>query len=631
MIRLRSINNDEYRNQAKLIEAFLVLDTNDKPIAQAMEKVINAKDEIEVHNAIAGLSYSMPNYGISVYPLYYADKIKIALAAVIMQEYMKAFGAREGQKVKVFNGKAVSIESYFLQAISVEAVEKNLLAGIHFQTGEMPTKHIKTKPGAPRLKVCKRLKTVAKAVSSMGLRIVSDISKDQVLSELLKGKDYLASLDPKGKKLEHRIAMKARFIQYSELFELMQTKSRLAPLYLSVNFDYRGRMYYDVSLQVLNPQSKLGKFMYEANTSRKLSALDYKNLAFAAASSVSRCKLGDGVAIYEANEASIRAKLLEEDDFLALTYNKRLMGAIDAYKAGEKSRFLLLLDYTTGGLIHFSSGYTQEKKSMVLANIVDGEDMQDTHQSIADPIAKITGLDISRKDAKNINQSILAGSTMKSATKKFNAYFGDEVLTEEQLTKVCLEVYGETALVFSEFNNWGKGLLDNDNSSLKWTASDGVKCMSSAYIKGQEVKLYIPTTSGMKQMSIFRNMPLLIENSSQKPLLVGKEASAKMYGFLANTTHGEDGTDIRAIVMALAEEDMVGIFIHDNIGAFGIAHETCVRPTAKIRVQERFASKYFLDIQTQVANNRVGSYIKPMDYSVCDIGTLVISDNFLQA
>jgi len=612
-----------------MLEAFLVLDTQDKTLAKALDNAINGAEETEIHQVVAALSYVIPMYGIETkVGAYYTDKCKIALASIIVKEYHTVVGAREDQKIRTINGRKVATDLHYLQAKDYKAVEKNMLDGIHFEPGQMPTKYIKTKPGAPRLKVCKQLKKVAKAVSSMKLRVVSDINRDQLLDVLLAGDDYLEALAGNGS--EHRIAMKARFTRYTELTEMVQARSMLDGMYLSVNFCYRNRMYYDVSLQTLNPQSKVGKYMYEAYKARKLNDLDYKNLAFAAASAVSRCKLEDGIAIFEENEASIRKTLLSEVDFLELTYNKRLVQAIDDYRTGVKSRFLLLLDYTTGGLIHFSSGYTQEKQSMTLANILASEDMQDTHQTMLESIAKVTGQTMTRKDAKVINQSILAGASAESATKKFNEHFGQELLTVEELNTIGTAVYGQTYKAFNSYNTWGRNLLDNDNSSLMFTMSDGVKCMSSAYIQGQEVKVYVPTTSGMKQMTIHRNMPLLIDNKSGTPLLVGEFAKAKVSGFLANTTHAVDGKAIRKIVLAMAEVGDVGIFIHDNIGCSGDAQET-VREVAKADIQENFDNQVFLDIQHQVTNNRTGSLITVRDYSVRDMEVLELSDSFLQA
>lgn len=629
LIKLRSIISDEYQLEAEMMEAFLVLNTQDKVLAKALDQAIHSAEETEIHQVIAALSYAIPMYGIETQVgAYYTDKCKIALASIIVKEYHTVCGAREDQKIRTINGRKVATDLHYLQARDYKAVEKNMLNGVHFTSGEMPTKHIKTKPGAPRLKVCKKLKEVAKAVSSMKLRVVSDINQAQLLDVLLAGDDYLEALAGNGS--EHRIAMRARFSRYVELTAIIHARSQLDGMYLSVNFCYRNRMYYDVSLQTLNPQSKIGKYMLEAFDARTLTELDYKNLAFAAASSVARCKLEDGVATFEANELAISIKLLGESDVLTRTYNKRLLKAINDYKKGIESRFLLLLDYTTGGLIHFSSGYTQEKQAMTLANILASEPMQDTHQTMLEKIADITGQTMSRKDAKVINQSILAGASAESATKKFNEHFGEELLTVAQLNTIGTAVYGQTYKAFNQYNTWGKNLLDNDNSSLMFTMSDGVKCMSSAYIQGQEVKVYVPTTQGMKQMTIHRNMPLLIDNKSGTPLLVGAVAQAKVSGFLANTTHAVDGKAIRKIVLAMAKINAVGIFIHDNIGTSGEAQET-VREAAKADIQENFDDQVFLDIQHQVTNNRVGSLITVRDYSVCDMEVLELSNSFLQA
>lgn len=630
LIRLRSLINDEYNRQADLIEAFLVLNNYDKDIAKSLGRLINAKEETEIHNIISALSYSIPSYGIAIYPIYYLDKIKVALAGMIVKEYTRVYGARLDQKNKIVKGRSIGIDLSYIQCISLDKVEKNILEGLHFEPGHCPTKFIKVKPGAPKLRVCGRQKKVQKAVSGMQMRVVTDISKEDMLAQLMRGDDYQQAVEGKGQ--EHRIAMKARFERYSELYEIVQTKGLLTPLYLSVNFDYRSRMYYDLTAVFLNPQSKIGKYVWEAYAPRRLGKQDYKELAFAASSIVGRIQYEDSLEYFEANEDSIRAQLLTEEDFLERIYNKRLLKAIDDYRARTKSRFLLLLDYTTGGLIHFSTGYTRERKAMTLGNMVPNTDIQDTHQLMADEVHKIVGIDISRKDAKVINQSILAGVSLKSMTNKFNEHFGDNVIAEQQMAIIGRDVYGDTFEVFNKYSRWGKGLLDNENTSVMWKARDNVKCMSSAYIKGQEVQVYVPAITGMKSMKIYRNMPYLIESNSRTPLLVGEYTKVKDSGYLANTTHSVDATPIRDMAIELAESGEVAIFIHDNIGTIGINHNTIIRPIAQEHIKYNYDNQVFLGIQEQSSSNRKGSYIKPMDYSVNDYNEEFIpSPNFLQA
>ena len=72
------------------------------------------------------------------------------------------------------------------------------------------------------------------------------------------------------------------------LYKMVQDDSQLAPIYLSVFYDYRGRKNYDVPLQILNPQSKIGKMMYEAFHARTLELLDYETFCFAVASTIGR-------------------------------------------------------------------------------------------------------------------------------------------------------------------------------------------------------------------------------------------------------------------------------------------------------------------------------------------------------
>jgi hypothetical protein len=242
--------------------------------------------------------------------------------------------------------------------------------------------------------------------------------------------------------------------------------------------------------------------------------------------------------------------------------------------------------------------------------------------------------DISRKDAKVVNQGILAGISATSGAAKFNDHFGEDLFTPSDLKEIGREVYGETYDILHKYNKWGNSLYNNANTSLIWTRSDGVKIMSTAFIKGQEVIFHVPTTKGLKlNYKVTRNMPLLIDNDSHQPLLVGQHAKAKMHGFLANSTHGEcDSLFILDTAIAMHEEGEVGFFIHDNIGAAGIVHKFIVRPIGKQGIERNIATKPFLEVQKGVAANYVGKMPKVIDYSVNDIPSdFKVSDNFLQA
>ena len=624
---------DRYRVLGEALEAFLVLDNYDDQISQSILRLINHKEETEIHNVIAGLSYEMPLFGSSIHVLYEADFVKISLAATIMWEYSKHYGYREEQIIKRYNGRAYSIEHKYISATSVDELEKNKLEGIHFEKGMYTQKFIKTKPGAPRLRPSKYQKRVGKAAGSMAFRVCKDVNKEIIMEALLTGKDYIAALA--GNTSEHRLAMKARFESEVELFEMIQKRSWLSPIYYSISFEYRGRFKYDVALQILNPQGKIGRYVLESNRERRLGEKDYHELCFVALSTMRRCQHDTAVIEFEANEREVIANLLDESDVLKLIYNKRIVKAIADYREGNKSRFLLAKDYTTGGLIHFSTGYTQEMKSLKLANVVKGADLYDSHSEVMDKAIAVTGLDIVRDDAKIINQAIIAGVTAKSASNKFNEHFGDEVMKAEDIATIGKDVYGTTYEVFNKFNNWGNNLIDNDNTSLLWTNRFGTKCLSSAYIKGQEVKVHFPTTDdgANKSMTIHRNMPYYMENTTGRPLVLGEYAKVKASGFFANSTHSVDNEPITEMILRLHEEDEVGLFIHDNILAFGINHAEIVLPTAVECIEYNYEHRPFYQIQEQVAKNRKGTFIKPMDYGQLakDTDVLEVSNNFLQA
>ena len=629
LAKLEGYNRTDYNSQASLIRAFLKEDKYDSMIETTIVKLINSKLEQELHTLIASLSYMLPSYGLDLGNKYEEEAAKLSLATLIVRNL--SLQTEERITSHFVNGKKTYSTTQWIKPLDYKEFEKNLVEGIHTKPGVILKKYVRTKPGAKKVKLDKTLKFIARGIASMPMKLVDDLNGKILLEELLKGADYSYAL--KGDSSEHRLAMKARFTKYAELYDLMKERSNKLPLYLSVFFDYRGRIYYDVPLSLLNPQHKLGKYVWEANTPRKLSELDYKSLAFAIVSASERTSYENIVEKFESKEQFYYDELLKAEG-LELVYNKRLIKAVEDYREGNKSRFLIARDFTTGGLLHFSSGYTMERKSLALSNLFNTNEVYDTHSAVAKAVSNIACREIARNDAKVINQSLLAGAGMKSVTDAFNDHLGTEVSIKD-MEGALVEVYGNTATTFNKYNRWGRSVLDNFNTSLMWTMPDGVKAQSSSFIKGQEVKLYVPDASakeGTKSIKVTRNMPLLVDNSSGTPLCVGIHAEAKVSGFLANVTHSIDAYVLRKIVKSLIDAGEVGLFIHDNILTFGINHETLVMPTAQEVIKQNMESKIFLDIQHQVAYNHTNNppvidYSKDtQDTKVFEVGT-----NFLQA
>ena len=454
-------------------------------------------------------------------------------------------------------------------------------------------------------------------------------------------------------KIEERLEdTKLRYKTYiRELQELKEAQDTLGlPLYLSINFCYRGRLYYDVKNMLLDPQTKIGKYLWEAWTPRDMLDSDVDQIAFAIMGELARINPNNAYAEFikdpEGNIAKYREAV--KGDYLQEVYAERVIQAYRNALEDVPNRSFLFKDYTNGGGIHFASGLTKEHKAMVVCNLSDTDTVYDPHGLLRDAFEAHTGVkDITRDDIKKaVSQGVTAGVSPTSAVYKIKEYFveahGHDIdITEQDYIDIITDVYGKTGLYFHEYNKMGNNLYDNQNTVLKFTTRNGFKSASIAYLAGQEVKLYYISTNtnrnskgDLPTTTIHRNMPMhyVRKGKQMTPNTIGEHAKAKNKGWLANITHGAgDAVAIQVIAEAMIEHGVAGLLIHDNIATFGAAHQGLIMPVAKQEIEKSMEDTFFIDVFRQASEGRRLPEFSPANLLVNDVpDDFVLGDNFMQ-
>ena len=653
--KLRSYNRLEYNCNAQIVEDFMINDYYDRDIERYLTNMV----EDEKHNHISAMSYILPSYSLDSKVQYFVEKAKIALASTIIHAYITLHGARSEDKRKWVGNRRVFITIQYIGDPDKELLVKNELKGLHFVPSEAPmAKRIKGKAGLRGKKLPAKFVTLCKDFASLPHALVTDITDEQLLSYMLQGKEMLAILNgeflTKGRKyskLERKALIQERVDETTTRYEMyiasvntLRTGAARfnSPIYHSVHFEYRGRMNYDNTNMLLNPQSKIGKFMWEAYSPRILTTLDYKWLVFAVVSGVTRSNPNETIAMFEANEAKWLEDYLVEDDMLELTYRRRIVQAISDYRSGTPNSTYTHKDYTNGGAIHFVSGLTREPKAMGAVNLLDISSVNDPHASLQKAFNAHTGLHATRDDIKKaVSQGITAGVSPKSAIKKIEEFFlaehNEEVeISETMYNETVYDVYGRTGALFHEFNKWGNELIDNETSVLYFKTKDGFPSMSISYIKSQEVRAYFVSTTLRKNdnlplITLHRNMPMYYVRSGKwmQPALEGKFAVAKVSGFLANVTHGMlDAVANRSHMRIFCDMLRSGLLIHDNIVTDGDTQEH-ILGGAKQDILGNFETLPFEDAAIQAAQGRKA--FPHSKFVLSDSTTFNLGDNFLQA
>ncbi len=673
--KLKTFKRPEYEAIADIFNSFISNTRLDGELERFLENMI----EQELHNTVAGLSYIINDYSITGVSNHFIEAAKLSLASTILTTYLRLDTAHRRVESSYFytktGGRLKKDTTYVGDASKVKLV-KNEFAGIEFQAGVVTQKRVKGKAGFKGMKLKSNQKTTLGNASSMKLRRVTDIDMVKLMDHIRHSNEFNSIRDGeflKGRKtpkteiqkdemiIEELEAIEERYARYIKQITKLDVARDVhnIPIYLTMWMDYRGRFYYDLTNPLLNPQSSIGKYMWEAYNARTLNELDYASIAFSIMSELNRCNPDNALALFEQDvEGNISKYLDSADNYLEEVYNKRVVQAYYDYLDGTPNRTFVFRDFTNGGAIHFATGLTREPKALGSVNMYAIDNVNDNHSDLRESFNAHTGLEASRKDIKSaVSQGITAGVSAESAIKKCVEYFKDNHDTDIKITKeeykaIIKDVYGNTGALFHEFNKEGNSMISNEHSLLKWTNRHGNVSMSIPYLKGYENKVYYVSSDtdrndkgDLKSMTIFRNMPIhkivvqgKWETATSVTVRRGKtvESKAKVSGFLANVTHSIDAVTIADIINSMADVGTAGIFIHDNIGCAPIVQSEIVVPTAQAAIRHNLEELPMLQALEQVTEsyNKVTSSprkVTRMKYVLSEKTDIKIGKNFMQA
>ncbi len=467
----------------------------------------------------------------------------------------------------------VETRTYLHVQFNTNKDEKNdLMFGINSLPGEVNQKFISTPPGGRPIKVRGAIKSCLADSSRKAVSLI-DMPDQFWLTMMENSKWYKQSL---AKRMEVGASIKTRVNTYMDVIHNVRDMDRV---YLSMKFDYRYRMYNDMNAFFINPQAKDGKYLWELADAVILDDVAYKHMVHSAVglSTGKRYSLPKAMQYWNQHEFAVKSALLklgESIDFneyvshLAESiYARRLVQAINDYRKSIPSKFILLKDFTTGGLIHHSITFHNEV-SAPMCNVSGLATPQNAHDSAAASF----GLDgLTREVAKNVNMQVLHGASDASATTTIND-LTDMGLTSSEFSVKKIGVYGAPIENVLNIVKFGRAMHTKYNPSLLFRTPEGWPTMSVAYVPsdvsnpkmgGTMLEFYMFTPDAQKLKQGYRKVHAI----TSMPLSSDKDGNpikgSKTSGLYANITHVKDGHTLREIY----RNNNVALSIHDNIGA----------------------------------------------------------------
>jgi len=492
----------------------------------------------------------------------------------------------------------------------------NLMHGINGNPGVIHQRFISSPPGGMPIKVRGKIKETLINASSRALQLVP--MSDQFYYSLLENsKWYKQSL---AKKMEVGASIKLRVDKYIDAIREIRDMDRV---YLSMKFDYRYRLYTDMKSFFINPQAKDGKYLWQLANSRMLDDRGYAHMVHSAVGIAlnKRHSLAKAMQYWNKHELSVRSALLKMgasmDELAESVYARRLLDAISDYRNRVPSKFILLKDFTTGGLIHHSITFHNDI-SAPMCNVAGRATPADAHALVAQRF----GMDgLTRDHAKEINMQVLHGSSNKTAADTINASCGTS-LSAGGFGKLKLEAYGAPINNVLSIVEFGRSMHSKYNTSLLFRTPEGWPTMSIAYTPSEvsnprhggtmlEFYMFTPEAQELKQgyrkIHTITTMPLTSDKNGT-PI-----RGAKVSGLYANITHVVDGHILRRIY----EENAVSLSIHDNIGACPNDFDGIEETAVNVMVEDydaRYYERCINDIKNNAAKDNFASVNLPVLY-----------------
>ena len=569
---------------------------------------------------ISQLSYKLPMYTavIEQFGSYYVEKAKLSLAKTLINMMVNdgIFTRKVETKREFIEGKP---QFRHVNSITFTAVKddemKDITRGISTEPGVILSNHVKTKTGGKPMKLTSEQKTYLRHMSSKALRLVR-VPEATLRAYYKQTEWYIQAV---ANKLEDPILLNVRIEKYiSTIRGLQQEKA----LYLSNWFDARLRTYYELSMAGINPHGDTFETaMWEMATPQIINQGGKEELKWdAMVIAYGRMTKEQALAEFTDTDAMAEVMLdISKYDFGELFYNQRLLDAIQDAEEGEPSHFMVGIDATTGGLQRAGASF-KSVKSASASNIGGAKTVNDAHQVQADAF----GLD--RYTIKTtVNTPLLHGASANTIVKLL-ADKGVET-TRATVESQMAEAYGPEILNVGKIAAWGNLAYTNDNSTLLFSAPDGMKCQSTCYSESVKCDVYgIDTEAkqGYNSVTVHRDMPLLL---SAKGEVV--HDNTKNMGVYANITHAIDGCANRDITRAI---DGALLTKHDKF--FACPNDMyIVRATYLETIMREYEGDFYAQAMEEISANRKGAVIPVPElvYGDLNIADIAISHSFLMA
>jgi len=465
---------------------------------------------------------------------------------------------------------------------------RDLLRGLHLEPGVVMQKYIQSKAGGRSMKITGAQKEVLANLSSRPVKLISGLEAESLTAYFKSTSWYINALEAGS---EGKVALNYRVNKY---VENIIDVSKLDKFYLSYRFDYRYRVYTDLQHEGLSPQGdKLGKYIYELVTPEVITELGFRELVHSAVTiGHKRLNIEQSLKYWEKHEFKIRATLLREENFASVTYHRRLLKAIDDYRTGTPSSFILFKDFTTGGPLLFSLSFASEKL-MKLTNVGGLKTAQDAHGTIG----KMFGL--TREQSKQITTPLFHGSSYESISDKLKSVF-DIDMSVEEIESNFKSAVGEEIVNLQAIMNFCRLAHSSENPSLLFSTPDGWKTQTTAYCKGTSAVYYglnPDVTKGYTQVTVGTDLPLVTTHDGSMIF-----ENNKISGGFANMTHNLDSYVLRRIAVGVPQ---VKLFIHDNFGCHPNYMPT-VNAVAKEVFKDISKLDYYKQACEQIAYNMKG-------------------------
>ena len=586
------------------IEAFLNYSGLDQKLADAISKL---SGDLISQSAISKLSFKIPTYRLPQ-PLtaYKVEEGKLGLASTLLNVLgdLRVIKSVTGQKSSFEDGIKVfrNVTTYHLG----DEVKTDILRGLHNEPAQIVSHQISVKPGGKSMKLNAEQKDFVRSLSSAPLRLVR-IDAEYLRSYYMQTKWYKNAL---AKKLEDKILLKARIDRYIEIVSELQEHTEI---YLSNWFDFRLRMYYDLTMLGINPQGDAFEtHMWELSKPVVLKPNGFEAMRHAAVTIATgkRHSRVNTEKLWDSNSVAYLATIVDvkhyQDDggrwdkggFGEHFYGVRLAQAIADYHAGKPSYFMMGEDATTGGLQHAGAGF-KSVKSMKASNIGGLKNPMDAHKLLGDSFG------LSRSTAKGINTPLLHGSSWSTIARELTNVTGDKISVPEVIEH-AVDAYGPEIENVPMIAEWGSNMYDNSNTTLLFTALDGWKCQSTNYIQSAQVTVYglsLHTKSGYSTTILTRDMPLHV---SLKGEVIPVKGEQKSRGLYANITHSIDGWNLRSVATMLRSLDRSALFKHDKFytspNDMNIINRNYIH-----NIGTEFASQTYHRAMTEIAHNMIGA------------------------